>query len=165
VIRRITALVFAISLVPAAAVLADDIGGSDVIMIEKEEAVIAEEPVTAPPPPFVEIEQTAIGAGIGARFGGGTLLVEGEEHSFKLNGVSLGDLGVSKISASGHVLNLNDISDFEGNYVALEAAAALGKGGSTVTMRNQKGVEITLHSDVTGLQLTLGAETLNVELD
>lgn len=164
-IRRITALAFALSLVPLAGALADDVGGGEVIMIDKQTATPVEEPVTAPPPPFVEFETTAIAAGIGARFGGGTLLVAGEEHPFTLKGFSLGDLGVSRISASGPVENLEDVSDFEGNYVALEAGAAAGVGASTLTMRNDKGVVITLQSDVKGVQLTLGAAGLNVQLD
>jgi hypothetical protein len=148
------------------AALADEPGAGDVIMIEKEKAVVAaaEEPVSAPPPPFVELESTAIAAGIGARFGEGTLLVAGQEHAFTLKGLTLGDLGFSRISASGGVENLGDISDFEGRYLALEAAAAAGVGASTLTMRNEKGVVIRLDSDVKGVQLTLGAEGLSIEL-
>ena len=166
-IRRITALTFALSLVPLAGALADDVGGGEVIMIDKQTAtpVMMEEPVTAPPPPFVEFDTTAIAAGIGARFGGGTLLVAGEEHSFTMRGVSLGDLGFSRISASGPVENLENVSDFEGNYVALEAGASAGVGVSTLTMRNGKGVVITLESKMKGVQLTLGAEGLNISLD
>ena len=166
-IRRITALAFALSLVPLAGALADDVGGGEVIMIDKQTAtpVMMEEPVSAPPPPFVEFETTAIAAGIGARFGGGKLLVAGEEHPFTLRGVTLGDLGFSRISASGPVENLENVSDFEGNYLAVEAGAAAGVGVSTLTMRNDKGVVITLRSDVRGVQLTLGAEGLNVSLD
>ena len=164
-IRRITALAFALSLVPRAGALADDVGGGEVIMIDKQTATPVEEPVTAPPPPFVEFDTTAIAAGIGARFGGGTLLVAGEEHPFKLKGVSLGDLGFSRISAAGPVENLENLSDFEGNYLAVEAGASMGVGVSTLTRRNDKGVVITLVSDVKGVQLTLGAEGLNVSLD
>jgi len=168
VVRRITAIACALSFVPLAFALADEPGAGDVIMIQKEKAVVAavpgEEPVTAPPPPFVELESTAIAAGIGARFGEGTLLVAGQEHPFTVKGLTLGDVGVSRISASGGVENLGDVSDFEGRYVAVEAGAAAGVGASTLTMRNEKGVVITLESDVKGVQLTLGAEGLNVEL-
>lgn len=167
-IARITALAFVLSFVPLLGALADDVGGGEVIMIEKQTATPMppmEEPVTAAPPPFVELETTAIAAGIGARFGGGTLLVAGEEHPFKLKGLSLGDVGVSRISASGPVENLENVSDFEGNYVAVEAGAAAGVGVSKLTMRNDKGVVITLESDVKGAQLTLGAQGLNVDLD
>jgi hypothetical protein len=168
VIRSITALAFVLSLVPLAGALADDVGGGEVIMIEKQTATPAppmEEPVTAAPPPFVELETTAIAAGVGARFGDGTLLVEGQEHPFKVKGLSLGDVGVSRISASGLVRNLENVSDFEGNYVAVEAGASAGVGVSKLTMRNEKGVVITLDSNVKGAQLTLGAQGLNVELD
>ncbi len=165
-IRRITALAFALSLVPLAGALADDVGGGEVIMIDKQTATpMAETPVTAPPPPFVELETTAIAAGIGARFGGGTLLVGGQEHPFKMKGVSLGELGVAKIEASGVVENLENVEDFAGRYVAVEAGAAAGVGVSTVTMRNDKGVVITLESDVKGVQLALAASGLTVELD
>ena len=167
-IRRITAIACALTFLPLAVALADEPGAGDVIMIQKERAVVAavpaEEPVSAPPPPFVELESTAIAAGIGARFGEGTLLVAGQEHPFTVKGLTLGDLGVSRISASGGVENLDDISDFEGRYVALEAGAAAGVGVSTLTMRNEKGVVITLDSDVKGAQLTLGAQGLSVEL-
>jgi len=152
VIRRITAIACALTFVPLAAALADEPGAGDVIIIQEEAAVVVvEEPVSAPPPPFVELESTAIAAGIGARFGEGTLLVAG-------------DLGFSRISASGSVENLNDVSDFEGRYMALEAGAAAGVGVSTVTMRNENGVVITLNSNVKGAQLTLGAQGLSVEL-
>lgn len=165
-IRRITAIACALTFVPLAVALADEPGAGDVIMIEKEKAVVAapEAPVSAPPPPFVELESTAIAAGIGARFGEGTLLVAGEEHPFTVKGLSLGDLGISRISASGGVENLGNVSDFEGRYVALEAGAAVGVGASTITMRNEKGVVITLDSDIKGAQLTLGAQGLSVEL-
>lgn len=164
---RITALAFALSLVPLAGALADDVGPGEVIVIEKEEAVVTvtEQPVTAPPPPYLELEQTAIAAGIGARFGGGTLLVGGEEHAVRLTGLSLGELGFATITAEGVVEHLNDVTDIEGRYVAVEAGAAAGIGKSAIAMRNEKGVVITLRSDVEGALLTLGAKGLNVELD
>ena len=165
-IARITAIAFALTLVPFAGALADDVGGDDVIVVEEQTAVvIAEEPVSAPPPPYLELQQTAIAAGIGARFGGGTLLVEGQEHPFTVKGLALGDLGFAKVEAEGYVQNLNDVSDIEGTYVAVEAGAAAGKGVSTVTMRNDKGVVITLTSAVEGVQLTLGAAGMSVTLD
>jgi hypothetical protein len=171
VLRRITAIGCALAFVPLAVALADEPGAGEVIMIQKERAKpvpapqpVVEQPVTAPPPPFVELESTAIAAGIGARFGEGTLLVAGQEHPFTVKGLTVGDLGISRISASGGVENLGDVSDFEGHYVAVEAGAAAGVGASALTMRNEKGVVLTLNSDVKGVQLTLGAQGLNVEL-
>jgi hypothetical protein len=157
------AIVFALT-IPAAGALADDVGG-DVIQIQPQAAVIvAEEPVTAPPPAYVELESRAVAAGIGARVGNGVLLVNGQEHGFKVSGVSLGDFGISSIVGEGPVANLDDIEDFAGHYVAVEAGAAIGKGASAMTMRNEHGVVITLDSRLTGAQLTLGAQGLDIEL-
>ncbi len=157
------AIVFALT-IPAAGALADDVGGDSVIQIRPQSAVIAEEPVTAPPPAYVELESRAIAVGIGARIGTGVLFLNGQQHAFKMTGVSLGDLGISNIVGEGPVANLEHIEDFAGHYVAVEAAAALGKGASALTMRNEQGVVITLDSRLTGAQLTLGAQGLGIEL-
>jgi hypothetical protein len=168
VIRRATAIAVALSFAPLAIALADDVGGNDVIMIQENTATpapAAPQPVTAPPPPWVEIHSTAIAAGIGARFGEGTLLVAGQPHPFKIRGLSLGDIGISRITAQGEVQNMASASDIAGHYVAVEAGAAAGKGVSTLTMRNEKGVVMTLTSKVKGAQLTLGAQGLEIELE
>ncbi len=157
------AIVFALT-IPAAGALADDVGGDSVIQIRPQSAVVSEGPVTAPPPAYVELESRAIAIGIGARIGTGVLFLNGQQHAFKMTGVSLGDLGVSNIVGEGPVANLENIEDFAGHYVAVEAAAALGKGASALTMRNQQGVVITLDSRLTGAQLTLGAQGLDIEL-
>ena len=91
-IRRITAIAIVLMFVSFNA-FADDMGGGT-IEIQKEKATpvapaAAEEPVTAAPPAFVELQATAIAAGIGARIGDGTLLVDGQEHAFSLRGISL----------------------------------------------------------------------------
>lgn len=164
-IRRITVIAFALTLVPFAASVADDVGSDEVIQITETAAVVAvEEPVSAPPPAWVEFESTAIAAGIGARFGDGTLLVAGQEHPFKVRGLSVGGIGFSKVEAGGNVQNLEDPADLAGTYFAVEAGAAAGKGVSALTMRNEKGVVITLQSQVKGVQLTLGAEGLTLDL-
>jgi hypothetical protein len=166
VIRRALAIAVALSFAPLAVALADEVKGSDVIMIQEQGATpAAPQPVTAPPPPWVEIHSTAIAAGIGARFGEGTLLVAGQPYAFKIRGVSLGDVGISRLTAEGNVENLASASDIAGHYVALEAGAAAGKGLSTLTMRNEKGVVMTLTSKVKGAQLTLGAQGIEIELE
>ena len=162
-IRRITIIGLAFAVLPAAIAMADVTGGETVI-IEEETAVIMESAVSAPPPAWVELESTAIAAGIGARVGSGTLLVAGEEHPFTVKGISLGDFGIARISAEGEVAGLENVSDFEGRYVAVEAGVAAGLGASVLTMRNNNGVSMTLRGDVKGLQLKLGAEGIDLKL-
>ena len=82
-----------------------------------------------------------------------------------MNGASLGDLGASFATAEGRVENLESLSDFEGQYWALEAGATAGPGVSVLTMRNSKGVVITLDATHKGGRLTLGAEGLRISLE
>ena len=170
-IRRISAIALALLFVSFTAT-ADDME-AETIQIEKAKpaapppppAPAAEPPVTAAPPPFVELQSRTIAAGIGARIGDGTLLVDGQAHTFSLTGLSVGDFGASSMTAMGPVLNLTNIEDFAGTYVAVEAGAAMGTGVATLTMRNEHGVVITLESDVTGVQLTLAGQALSIELN
>ena len=164
-IRRISVIACMLLLVSFTAT-ADDVGDTGTIEIQRDTAVIAEETaVTAAPPAFVELQSRTIAAGIGARIGDGTLLVDGQQHAFSLRGISLGDIGASSMTALGPVQNLTSIEDFAGTYLAIEAGAAAGNGVATLMMRNEHGVVITLESDVQGVQLTLGGQALRIELE
>jgi len=127
--------------------------------------VTKEVPVSAPPPPFVALERHSLGAGIGVSWGDGSIYWEGQEHAFQVKGVRVGDLGATRLNGEGWVQNLDRLEDFAGTYVAVEAAATAGKGGSAVTMRNEHGVTISLRSRTEGLGVTLGAEGFTVELE
>jgi hypothetical protein len=50
--------------------------------------------------------------------------------------VSLVDVGAANISASGHVYNLKNLADFNGNYVAITAGMTVA-GASAVTGRGE----------------------------
>jgi hypothetical protein len=158
VIGRIIAIGIAITLVPASMAWADDVGGEPIVVPS------AEKPVTAPMPATVQMESTSLGLGVGVSWGAGTLSVEGEHHAFEIKGLSLGEVGYVSIDALGDVQNLENPADLAGTYIAVEAGAAAGAGASVVTMRNEKGVVITLQSDTSGVQLALGAEALRIEL-
>jgi hypothetical protein len=165
-IRRIVVMSVAVSFVSFAAVQADEMMGEDIIVpppaIVVEEA---EEPVTAPPPPYVSMESTSIAAGIGLSWGEGVLTFEGQRHSFSVTGLSLVDLGIAKLISEGAVSNLEDLSQFEGYYAAVEAGAAAGVGASVLTMRNEHGVVIQLSSGVEGVALALGPQGFRITLD
>jgi len=147
--------------------------------VDKEEVVVppprpraapavvtpVEEPVSAAPRPFVSFESNSVGLGVGVQWGEGNLQFEGRNHGFSVKGVSVGDVGASHSVAFGEVHNLNDISDFAGNYVAVEAGAAAGSGKSALAMRNSKGVVITVTSDEEGGRLQLGPQGLRIAID
>ena len=165
-IRRVIATCAVLGLVLAPAAWADDIGAGDEIVIEEEvvqEAPMA--PVTAPPPPWVSIQSTSIGAGIGVSWGDGLLSFEGEQHPFSVTGLSLGDFGFAVELAEGQVQNLNALADFEGRYLVVAAGGAAGIGGSVIAMRNGHGVVINVRSEMEGVALSLGAEGLTITLE
>jgi hypothetical protein len=112
----------------------------------------------------VEMESTSVALGIGVSWGDGTLTYEGNPHKFTLSGLSVIDLGISKVTAKGEVFNLKKLEDFSGNYVAAEAAGALGGGAGVVAMRNQNAVVMKLTSTSTGVQLTLAGKGVDVKL-
>jgi Cu/Ag efflux protein CusF len=114
----------------------------------------------------VKIESTSVAVGIGVEWGHGTLtMYDGTTHKFDVNGLSVLDLGISKISATGEVFNLVEAKDLGGVFIAGEAGAALGGGGSVQAMKNGNGVVMQLRSTQTGVKLTLAPEGLQISLD
>jgi hypothetical protein len=156
---RIVAIAFVLAFAPLGLAQADEVGGGDITVPGP-----AETSVTAPPPAHVNLQTTSIAAGLGVSWGDGTLSFEGKRYPFQVKGLSIGDIGAAKIEASGGVNNIQSVSDFEGTYFAVEAGAAAVLGASTVTMRNSKGVTLTLEAKNRGVQLTLAAKGLSISL-
>ena len=112
----------------------------------------------------VTIESKSIALGIGVSWGDGKLNYEGKSHDFSVKGLSVIDLGVSKVSARGKVFNLKKLEDFSGTYAAAQAGAAVGGGMSVVVLRNQNGVVLELTSTQTGIKFTLAGEGIEVKI-
>jgi len=128
-------------------------------------AVSVAAPATAEEPSgTIRIESTSVALGIGVTWGDGVLTYEGKEYRFSVSGLSVVDLGVASVTATGEVYNLKSIDDFEGNYVSGQAGAALGGGAAIAEMTNQNDVVIKLDSTQTGAKLTLAAEGVNIDL-
>ena len=106
----------------------------------------------------VTIESKSVAVGVGVSWGDGKLRYKGKTYAFSVKGLSVVDLGVSKVSAKGKVFHLNKVEDFSGNYAAAQAGAAVGGGMSAVALKNQNGVVMELTSTQTGVKLTLAGE-------
>ena len=94
--------------------------------------------------------------GIGFRWGSGTLTYKGKDYPVKVNGLSIGKVGMTGVSAYGEVFNLKHLQDFNGHYnVGAEGTRgvtiAKGKAGSIMT--NQAGVIVRLAATQTGLDV------------
>ena len=112
----------------------------------------------------VSIDLTSVAAGIGTSWGSGVLRYQGKTYRFSVSGISVGDLGISTISAVGNVYNLYRPTDLAGNYAAVGAGVAVAGGVGGVSMKNQRGVLIQLYSVQQGVQLTVGPQGFNIEM-
>ena len=106
----------------------------------------------------------SVAAGIGFSWGKGTLTYAGKTHRVKVEGLSVGEVGVTRATAKGTVSHLTKLDDFSGNYVAVGAGATAAGGADVAVMRNQNGVVIELQSTTQGASLKLGAEGLRLTL-
>ena len=112
----------------------------------------------------VAIESKSVALGIGVSWGDGKLHYKGKTHAFSVRGLSVVDVGISKVPARGKVFPLNKLEDFAGNFAAAQAGAAVGGGTSAVALRNQNGVVLELTSIQTGVKFTLAGEGIEVKL-
>lgn len=133
-------------------------------------AVAANSPDTGSPTTSDEADGTvdltggSAAAGIGYVWGNGDLIYQGKRHTFKISGLSVGDVGGARITASGVVYHLKNLSDFEGNYTAVTAGLTVAGGASAAMLQNEHGVVIKLISTTTGLRFNLSADGIGVKL-
>jgi hypothetical protein len=118
---------------------------------------------TLPPVGTVTVEYSQVSAGVGVSWGSGVLKFQGKDYPFKINGLQIAAVGISKVTAVGEVYRLSNPSDFYGKWAAAEAGLALGGGPAGLTMKNQKGVVMNLRASQQGVQLNLAVEGLNIE--
>src|SRR5262249_15557075 len=58
----------------------------------------------------------SVAGGIGISWGSGPLTLKGKDYPIDVKGLSVGDVGVTKLEASGKVYNLKSTADFDGNF-------------------------------------------------
>jgi hypothetical protein len=116
------------------------------------------------PDATLQLREGSVAAGIGFSWGGGTLTFRGKRYPVKVDGLSVGSVGISRATASGSVYNLKSLNDFNGTYTAVGAGAAVAGGGSVATMQNQNGVRINLRATTQGVKFTLGAAGVNLQI-
>jgi hypothetical protein len=113
----------------------------------------------------LKLSQGQVGVGIGWSWGKGVLTYKGKDYPFKVKGLSVGDVGITRAEAVGDVYNLKKIGDFNGNYTSAAAQGTLGGGAGASAMKNQNGVVLELKSTTQGLNLKLAAEGVKITLE
>ena len=94
--------------------------------------------------------------GIGFRWASGTLTYKGKDYPVKVNGLSVGKVGITGVSAYGEVFNLKHLQDFNGHYDVGGAGTrgvTVGSGKASTVMTNQAGVIVRLAATQTGLDV------------
>lgn len=111
------------------------------------------------------LSEGSVAAGIGFSWGKGTLTYQGKTYPVKVDGLTVGEVGISRATATGKVTNLKKVADFSGTYTAGSAGATVGGGAGATIMKNQNGVVVELTSTTQGASLKLGAQGLRLTLD
>jgi len=113
----------------------------------------------------IQLTASSVGAGVGVHWGNGKLISAGKEYPLKVEGLTVGNVGISKASALGKVYNLKSTSDIDGTYAAIGTGVSVGGGGSAITMRNANGVIIDVMTTTEGVNFTLGASGVTITLE
>ena len=114
------------------------------------------------PDATLSLTEGTVGVGIGFSWGKGTLSYKGKTYPVTVEGLSVGDVGIQRATATGDVYDLKKIEDFDGNYTAAGAGATVGGGAGITAMKNQNGVVIQLKSTTQGANLKLAAEGIKL---
>ena len=112
----------------------------------------------------LKLTEGSVAAGIGYSRGKGTLTYGGKTYPVKVDGLSVGEVGVTRATALGTVKNLEKVADFSGTYVAVGAGATAAGGADVTVMRNQNGVVVEMTSTTQGASLKLGADGIRMTL-
>ena len=116
------------------------------------------------PDATVKLSQGQVAVGIGYSWGKGVLSFNGKALPFKIAGLSVIDVGISKATASGDVYNLKKLEDFNGTYTTVSAEGTIGGGAGAISMKNQNGVLIKLVATTQGINFKLALEGVRLTL-
>ena len=117
------------------------------------------------PDATLKLSQGQVGVGIGWSWGKGVLTYKGKNYPFKVEGLSVGDVGITKAEAEGKVYDLEKLEDFSGTFASAAAEATVAVGAGVVAMKNEKGVVIHLLPKTQGVNLKLAGEGVKLTLE
>ena len=116
------------------------------------------------PDATLKLSGGSVAAGIGFSWASGTLTYKGKSYPVEVSGLSVGDVGATKMEASGKVFHLKKLADFDGNYTAASAGVTVAGGGSATAMQNQNGVVVHIISTTQGLKFALSASGVSLKI-
>jgi hypothetical protein len=118
---------------------------------------------SAPPSATVSIREWSAAYYGSAAAGKGTLYFNGR-HRFTISGLGAGGMGAQKISATGKVYNLSNLSQFSGTYRGISQGLTLIEGKMHAKLTNGNGVTMYLAGETEGVASSMGAQAFEVNL-
>ena len=118
----------------------------------------------AKPDATIHLSSKSVAAGVGFSWGKGTLKYQGKEYELSVDGLTVGSVGVSEVTATGEVFDLKKLQDFDGNYTAVTGGGTLGGGGGGIVMENQNGVKVRMKATTQGVSLTAGVSGVKLAI-
>src|SRR5436189_6175307 len=94
---------------------------------------------STPPSATVKIQEWSAAYYGSAAAGKGTLYYNGRRHHFTISGLGAGGMGGQKVSATGKVYNLNNLSNFSGSYHGASRGLTLIEGKMHAKLTNGNG--------------------------
>jgi hypothetical protein len=119
---------------------------------------------STPPSATVRIREWSAAYYGSAAAGKGTLYYHGRSHRFTISGAGVGGMGGQKISATGKVYNLNNLSDFSGTYRGVSRGLTLIEGKMHARLTNGNGVDMYLAGETEGVASSMGVQAFEVNL-
>jgi hypothetical protein len=120
---------------------------------------------TAPPATLdatVKLSGGVVAAGVGYKWGHGTINYQGRDFKFCIHGLSVGDVGAASLAAQGAVFNLKSLDDFAGKYFMLSGGLAIARGESAAILKNKRGVMMQLESKEVGMRYNFSATGVKI---
>ena len=122
-------------------------------------------PSSAQAPGYVLVKFAKAGLMVGAGGGSGVLTYRGRDYPFRVSGLSLGvTAGASVSRLEGWASGIVKLSDFAGTYSAVGAGGALVGGLGGVSLRNEKGVVLSLKGPKAGLEFAANVSEITISL-
>lgn len=116
------------------------------------------------PDATLKFSEGAVAVGIGWSWGKGVLNFQGKDHAFKVKGLSVGEIGITKAEATGRVFNLKKLEDFNGLYASAGVEGTIALGAGETAMKNKKGVVIYVSPLTKGVNFKVAVEGVNFTL-
>ncbi|EFL52968.1 conserved hypothetical protein [Solidesulfovibrio fructosivorans JJ]] len=116
------------------------------------------------PSAYVSMQIGQGGFILSATGGRGEVTFKGRTYPFKVGGLGVGGLGVSKVTAVGEVYRLKRLEDFPGAFFQARAGFTAIEGKGVQWLENTNGVILKLRSTSKGVSLNLGADGLKIEM-